>query len=328
MDKTDIVIWTGRDESGLSLSLNEIDGVRAKVPENNESIERHILDSDILITSSAFWTDSFSRALYESERIKWVQLTNAGYDNVLKAGVPDKVLVSTIGAIGAGAVADHALGLLYAILRRIPETIRKEREDGSGFDFISRNTTTLAGKTIAVLGYGNIGKIIAQKLKCLGAEIKLIARRGRYDDEMKMEIVPSKNLNAVIRETDGLIICCPLTEETEKLINKDVLISIKRDYYLVNVSRGGIVDTEAVVEALQNNSLKGVALDVTEPEPLPITHPLRRYGNVVISPHVAWSGEGVKYKNEMEELIVSNVQRYMENKEIENLVHGSYEYSV
>lgn len=320
MGSTTIAVWSGRDDSELCEKLGQLDGAAVIVPEDEKDVENQLINAEVFITSSAIWSEDFSRTLYESKKIRWVQLMNAGYDNVLKAGVPEEVIVSTIGGIGADMVADHAIALLYAILRRIPEAIKREGEEDSGFESIAGNAETLNGKTMAVLGYGNIGKIIARNLTCLGAEVKAVARTGRHDEDLGISIEPVSEIHTVLETTDGLVICCPLSDETEKLIDNEALACTKDDYYIVNVSRGGIVDTESLVNALKNNQLGGAALDVTDPEPLPPDHPLRGFANVVISPHVAWAGGGARFRKDMEDLIIRNVRNYMRNEQITNKV--------
>lgn len=321
MSNKHVLVWTGNDESVLCNRLKDIDGLVVIAPDTVEDVEKVLKNSHIFITSSAVWNVNFNRALSESKITEWIQLTNAGYDNILKEGVPNNLTISNIGSIGAEAVADHAVGLLYAILRRIPEAIRKDRVNDFGFDSISKNTTTLSGKSIILLGCGNIGKMIARKLKCLGVDLILIARNARYEDELSMDVVSVDTLPSVIKQADGLIVSCSLTEETQNLVGSNVFENIKRDFYLVNVSRGAVINTDALVQAIEKKVIKGAALDVTEPEPLSVDHPLRNYNNVLITPHVAWSGNREKYRKYVEDLIFWNVDKYVKNEGIENVVY-------
>jgi phosphoglycerate dehydrogenase-like enzyme len=117
-------------------------------------------------------------------------------------------------------------------------------------------------------------------------------------------------LRSSLPELDALIICAPLTEATEKMMDAGAFVAMKRGGYLVNVSRGAIVDTNALVAALERGVLAGAALDVVDPEPLPPSHPLWSAANVILTPHTAWAGGGESQRRRLQEFLRDNVRRF------------------
>lgn len=212
--------------------------------------------------------------------VRWVQLPSAGIEPWTENALLDteRLYTSAAGAY-ANTVAEHALALMLAGARRLPECARARRwEAGGGRLF--------AGSTVVILGAGGIGRALIQLLEPFGIEVLAVTRSGRQ--------VPGAADSFAADEVEGLwprgdffVVAAPATGATEHLIGAEELATIPEHAWLVNVARGSLVDTDALVEALAAGSIGGAALDVTDPEPLPEGHPLWDEPRALITPHTA-----------------------------------------
>jgi phosphoglycerate dehydrogenase-like enzyme len=240
--------------------------------------------SDHTAAAALVWggkdVDGLARHLHSG--LRWVQLPDAGVERWLAAGVltGDAVFTSARGCYGS-QVAEHALALMLACAQRVPECSRltswpSERPTGR----------TLAGAAVAVVGAGDIGTSLIRMLAPLGAEVVAVTRSGREVPGASASYGVA-DLDPVLRQASFVVLAAPSTAQTRHMIGAEQLRSMREDAYLVNVGRGDLVDTDALVDVLADGGLAGAALDVTDPEPLPDGHPLWSCSEVLISPHVA-----------------------------------------
>ena len=240
-------------------------------------------------------------------------MTTAGCDGVSFHGVPSSVVVTNAGHIHGPLIAEHAVTLLTALIRRLPcfgETQSRHTWDRR----IPLPLTTLEDATVAILGYGGIGREIARRLKSFGATVVAIARAERTDD-FADRIVSSRSFHSVLAEADALVVACSLTAETMGMVNAAAIAAFKPGGVLVNIARGGVIDTTAVVEALHSGRLHGAGLDVTAPEPLPSDHPLWSCPNLIITPHVAAFGSPA-VRRRFIELLGENIARFQNGQDL------------
>ncbi len=211
---------------------------------------------------------------------RWVSLSFAGIERYLDAGVidTDRVWTCTRGVYAEGC-AEHAVALLLACARRLAECARATT-------WIRRPGARLAGERVVVLGTGTMGQAVARMLDAIGAVPVGVSRSGAPAAHFA-EVRTGEALLDELRVARGLVVTVPSTAETKGLVGAEVLDAIGPDGYLVNVSRGDIVDTDALVDALSAGRLGAAGLDVTEPEPLPDGHPLWTLPTALITPHVA-----------------------------------------
>ena len=172
---------------------------------------------------------------------------------------------------------------------------------------------------VAILGFGPIGQAVRDRLVGFEARVTAIARSSRTD-EKGTRIVPYDQLHAVLGQADALVVAVPSKPETRRMIDAAAFAAMRSGSFIVNVSRGAIVDTDALVAALESGRLGGAALDVTDPEPLPPEHPLWAFPNVLITPHTAWTGGGQAVREQVEALIVENTQRYLAGQRLLEVV--------
>jgi phosphoglycerate dehydrogenase-like enzyme len=231
------------------------------------------------------WSDkdveSLARHLHAG--LRWVQLPDVGVERWLAAGMvtSDPVFTSARGCYGP-QVAEHALSLLLAAARRLPECVNLSAwptEDRP----IGRS---LRGAVVVVVGAGDIGTSLIAMLAPLGAEILAVTRSGRQVAGAS-ESYGVHALEEALRRAEHVVLAAPSTPETRGLVGAEQLTAMRRDAWLVNVGRGDLVQTDALVAALKTGRIGGAALDVTDPEPLPDGHPLWALPQVIITPHVA-----------------------------------------
>jgi phosphoglycerate dehydrogenase-like enzyme len=221
----------------------------------------------------------FVRALLR-DSVRWVQLDSAGVEPWFEYGLVDaeRVWTSAAGAYAA-TVAEHVVALLLAAARRLAECARAQTWQALG-------GVRLAGSTIGIVGAGAIGRETARLLAPFGVRILALTRSGKPVRGAKRSFAPA-GLHELLAESDYAVLCAPLTPETRGLIGARELALLGPQGVLVNVSRGGLVDTGALLAAVRSGVIGGACLDVTEPEPLPEGHPLWHEPRVLITPHTA-----------------------------------------
>jgi D-2-hydroxyacid dehydrogenase (NADP+) len=215
--------------------------------------------------------DSFPSALPDS--IRWVQLPSAGVERWLDKVDRERVWTSAAGAYGL-PVAEHVLALMLAGTRRLHECARATT-------WTAPPARPLDGSTVAIVGAGGIGRALIGLLEPLDVEVLAVTRRGRDGT------LPADRLGEVLPRADHVVIAAPATADTRHIIGAAELEAMRDDAWLVNVARGSLVDTDALVDALARGAIGGAALDVTDPEPLPDGHPLWSEPRALITPHIA-----------------------------------------
>jgi phosphoglycerate dehydrogenase-like enzyme len=271
------------------------------------------------------WTDARDpealRHLLEGSHARWVQLPFAGIERFVDAGLitADRTWTCAKG-VYAPATAEHALALMLASARQLHLYARSRRwiEPGPGSP-----ERRLAGATVLVFGAGGIGRELMAMLGPLEPAVIAVNRSGSSVPGAHRS-VPAAQLNDVIGEADWVVITAPLTSETRGLFDAEMLLRMRPDAWLVNVARGGIVDSDALVAALTEGGIAGAALDVTDPEPLPEGHPLWSLDNVLITPHVANTWDMAL--PELRGLVRRNVQRFAAGEPLEGVVDPSTGY--
>jgi D-3-phosphoglycerate dehydrogenase len=210
--------------------------------------------------------------------VRWVQLPAAGVERWLGEMTDGPVYTSATGAF-ALPVAEHALALMLAGARYIHASARAT-------EWIETPARSVEEATVAIVGAGGIGRALIELLTPLHMRVLAVNRRGRPVDGADVTVSVDR-LDDVLPEADYVVLAAPSTAGTRHLIDAGRLERMRRDAWLINVGRGSLVDTDALVAALEAGQLGGAALDVTDPEPLPAGHPLWHHEQVLITPHVA-----------------------------------------
>ncbi|MGH8891678.1 MAG: 2-hydroxyacid dehydrogenase [Acidothermaceae bacterium] len=243
-------------------------------------------------------------------RLKVLQTLTAGYEHALPY-LGDGVLLCNARGVHDASTAELALTLMLASLRRIPEFVRAQERH----EWAPANYPALADKNVLIVGYGSIGEAIEQRLLPFETVVSRIARRPRPAENVR----GVADLPSLLPDADVVVIVTPLTAETRHLVDADFINRMKPGALLVNVARGAVVDTDALVAALATGRIRA-ALDVTDPEPLPADHPLWNAPHLLISPHVG--GNSTAFFPRARRLVRDQVARFIAGQPLVNVVAG------
>jgi D-3-phosphoglycerate dehydrogenase len=266
--------------------LSEWSVVKESKSTLEEELIEEVKDVDILIAISA--NTQITRKIIEAgENLKAIIRYGAGVDKIDIVSATEKgIMVVNIPDYCISEVSDHTIALILSLVRRIPHFVSLVKKG----DWLSTTLTTyrLKDKTLGIIGFGKIGKEVARKMHSFG--LKIIV----YDPFINNDIAEKFNgkkvsLEKLLKESDIVTLHCPLTKETKHLINKETLRIMKKNCYLINTSRGGLVDESALYYALRDGWIACAAMDVLENEPPDQSNPLLEMENVIITPHIAWS---------------------------------------
>jgi phosphoglycerate dehydrogenase-like enzyme len=293
-------------------------GVETATFTDASGLQRELADADALWIWPSFYDAEVAAALgRHAPRLRWVQLPTMGYDTVEQHGVPPGVVVTNAGDAYAPTVAEHALALLLALVRRLPGALARAAH-GAWDQSDGRNIGTLHSATVAVVGFGNIGREVAVRLRGFGARVVAVTRSG-HPDPLADETVSSDRLLEVLARSDAVVLAVPLNAATRHLIDAPALATMPAHAILVNVARGPVVDHAALCDALAAGRIGGAGIDVTEPEPLPPGDPLWTLPNALVTPHVAGYGGDVAPRRILA-VVERNLQRFITGQPLEGTV--------
>ncbi|MFK0008242.1 NAD(P)-dependent oxidoreductase [Paenarthrobacter sp. NPDC090520] len=278
-------------------------------------------DAEVLVV----WQNTAANLSDAAERLgdlKLVQTLAAGPDSVLAAGFAENVAITSGRSLHDGPVAEHALALVLAAVRRLDVLAESQKASAWNRDYNVAQSSpdteqlyTLDGAKVTIWGFGSIAGRLAPLLAALGAKVTGVANSA--GERYGFPVVATSELPEVLKTTDVLVSILPATPETESSLNAEVLNALPRTAVFVNVGRGATVDEDALLTALRNGSLRAAALDVTKVEPLPADSELWSAPNLIITPHVA----GNRPKGSSA-LVLSNLAALKEGRELTNLVAG------
>lgn len=251
-------------------------------------------------------------------KLRWIQSFSTGMDKFLFPAIieRDEVAISNVAGLYAPQGGEHAWGLLLALTRQLPLAVKnKDARQWAGADVVE-----VSGMTMGVIGMGGFGQEIAKRAQ--GYDMTVIAidpvrtEKPSYVHELKP--TSTATLHDLLRRSDIVMMACPLTKETYHLISAPELALMKPSAYLVNVTRGGIIDEPALVDALKAGQIAGAGLDVTEVEPLPADSPLWDAPNLILTPHRA--GASQHRPRKIFEFFMANLDRYLQGQHPVNIV--------
>lgn len=270
------------------------------------ALDASIGETDVLVVGS-FWHDGL---IERAPRLRLVQSVSSGMERYPAASLKARgIKLASARGTNARAVAEHALALTLALLRRLPIAIaaKPDRAWPPPNAEPSARAPEIADCTIVVAGLGEIGDHLAAMLKVLGAYVIGVRRHPASGPGAAHEVCGFEAIGGVVPRADVVVLTCPLTDETRGLIGREALAAMKPDSGLVNLSRGACVDEGALIEALAARRIAAAALDVFAVEPLPPDSPLWSLDNVLITPHRA--GETPRVEDRMAALVLENIAR-------------------
>lgn len=279
--------------------------------ENKVVYEKDFKDVEVLVCYNPFSTLDISLM----EKLKWIQLSSIGIDQIPKDIVLARRIIVTNNKGG------YSIPMGEWIVLKILEMIKNSREfydkQKQKIWKVDTSILELFNKTVGFIGTGTIAQEAAKRLK--GFEVKLIGvntngRKLEYFDEC----YSLNEIKDVVKKCDFVVVSIPLTKETFHLIDKELIENMKDGVYIVNIARGSVINTDALIEAVKKGKVKKAALDVFEEEPLPVQSPLWDMENIIITPHNSWVSE---MRNERRyNIIYENMKRYAEGRELLNIV--------
>ena len=276
-----------------------------------------------------------------AQRLKWIQFASAGIDQWVDHAIfsNQEIQFTTLSGAAVSQMAEHAVMMMLALGHKIQGLMVSQKKSEWPKDRLERfQPVELRGGTVGILGYGSIGRQIASLLQPFGAYILATKRDGKSTDDkgyvvegmgdptgdLVHRIYPGEAIRSMLKLSDFIVVCLPLTHQTHNLLNASVITSIKPGAYLINISRGKIVDLPSVIKALQDGKLAGAALDVFPEEPLPADNPLWGMQNVIISPHI--SDNSKNYEAQACKLFSENLHRFLGGLPLYNLFNPETGY--
>jgi phosphoglycerate dehydrogenase-like enzyme len=259
--------------------------------------EPHIADAEILYA----W--NFPRRLLpRAAKLRWAQSMGAGVERLTLPELPRRVTVTRVAGIFGPWMAEYVLGWCLWHTQRT-ELFRAQQRERR---WRQVDPLRLHGATLCVVGLGDIGLTIARAARGFGMRVVGVSRSGRKVAEAE-RVCKARDLGKAIADADYVALTVPLTEATRGLIGAAELAALRPSAWLINISRGPVVDEAALLDALRGNRLGGAVLDVFDEEPLPQGHPLWKFGNVVLTPHIS----GPSTPAEIAPIFNDNLRRYL-----------------
>ncbi|NQD87062.1 phosphoglycerate dehydrogenase [Paenarthrobacter sp. CM16] len=309
------------DTIKLDLSQLSAAGENVVVYAVDEPIPAEHRDAEVLVA----WRntrENLADAAKELRALKLVQTLAAGPDSVLAAGFAENVAITSGRSLHDGPVAEHALALILAAVRRMDQLMESQQAATWNEPYNATQSApdteqlyTLDDANVTIWGFGSIAGRLAPLLAALGANVTGVA--SSKGERYGFPVVADEEFQEVLRGTDILVSILPATPETANALNRDILQALPDTAIFVNVGRGATVDEDALLAALEDGSLRVAALDVTKKEPLPADSALWGAPNLIITPHVA----GNRPKGAAK-LVLANVTALKDGKPLTNQVAG------
>jgi phosphoglycerate dehydrogenase-like enzyme len=277
-----------------------------------DGIEKELADAAILFTQS-LRPEQFRTA----PRLRWIHSPAAAVHQFLFPElVNSDVVLTNAREVHGPVVAEHVLGMIFALAKRIPQDVRFQLKHVWGQGILWEEHAApaeLAGATLGLIGLGSIGRNVATRAAALGMHVICVREHaGSEKPEGVEEVLPPSRLHELLARADYVVLALPVTDDTRGMIGHEQLSQMKREAYLINVGRGPLIQEDALIEALREHKIAGAALDVFDQEPLPSDSPFWDLENVLITPHTA--GMTTKLWERHYKLFSENLRRFLQGE--------------
>jgi phosphoglycerate dehydrogenase-like enzyme len=314
--------------------LNQLRGVSPRLKITAiKATKAEEVPSEVWGRAEILYTDNVLPTKEQAPKLRWVQFHWAGIDHVKDHPLlqDPQVNVTTLSGASASKLAEYSVMMLLALGHRLPEMLNYQRKAEWPRDRFERfSPLELRDATVGIVGYGSIGRQIANLLYSFGVKVLATKRNPMHPEDtgympegqgdaagdLVYRLYPSEAIKSMVKECDFVIVTVHLTPENRKLIGAEELASMKPKAFLIDISRGGVVDSSALHAALRDKKIAGAALDVHSEEPLPADSPFWKLSNVIITPHI--SGSSPHYHARAVDLFIENLHRYLAEKPIYN----------
>jgi phosphoglycerate dehydrogenase-like enzyme len=310
-------------EPQIDLLKKSLTGVKIVVGNTPEAFEQAAANASVLLN----WSGShglFQKVFGMCTNLRWVHLRSAGLDKALSPELCESSVPLTNGSgVFSAALAEFVLGAILYFAKDFRRMIRNQMAQvWEGFDVMP-----VAGQTVGIIGYGDIGRATAARVRPLGVKVFALKRHvpqvPAADPLVEKTFGPGQRAE-MLSLCDYVVVATPLTSETRGMIGAPEFLAMKSTAVVVNVGRGPIIDEKALISALSKGGIKGAALDVFDEEPLPQDHPFYKLENVLLSPHCAdhtpdWLDNAMKF-------FIEQFERYRKGEALFNLVDKKLGY--
>ncbi|MCS7228471.1 MAG: D-2-hydroxyacid dehydrogenase [Candidatus Kryptonium sp.] len=313
------VIITHRIRSSLVEKIISQIGDKADIVFDPEKKEIDNVIESVEIIFGDFKREHFIKA----KNLRWVHLGYAGVDMILYPEVVNSDVILTCSkGIHQFHMTEFLFGMILTLTRKF-DKIYENQKLKKWDKQIAKDFESLYGKTMGILGLGNIGRQIAKVAKAFGMYV-IGLKRTKAEVENVDEVITKDEIDRLLENSDFIVVALPLTEETYHLIGEREFEMMRKKPYFFNIGRGAVVDEKALINALRSGRIRGAGLDVFEEEPLSSDSPLWEMGNVLITPHI--SGLFPNYWEEPVNLFIENFRRYVNGREMLNVVDKKVGY--
>ena len=295
-------------KDGSTLVFAELRGDESK----KEELDALLAETDVI-----YGFVPPKNVLSRAPRLKWMQATSAGVDRHQDTEIwRSKVILTGVSGIHATPIGEFVLGFMLMFAKGMPKSFQMKQTR----EWQRYVPYTLRNKTVGIVGLGHIGREVARLAKAFG--MKVIATRRSAKQAGKARnvdlLLPQNRMKEILAKSDYIVISVPLTPETRHIIGEAELKAMKPTAYIINIGRGGLIDQEALIRALDAKQIAGAGLDVVTPEPLPKDSRLWDFENVILTPHI--SGGMEDYMERATELFCENLKRYLDGKRLLNVI--------
>jgi phosphoglycerate dehydrogenase-like enzyme len=293
-EKIRMQYYKGLREAFPEISIDLVD--------HHSKVDPYIGSADILLTFGAHMAD---HVLEKGKKLRWIQALGTGVDGIVdRTPFRKGVLVTNMHGLHGDSVPEAAIMLMLALARDLPRALRQR----NARKWERYPSQLLKGKTVGVFGVGAIARSLVPKCKSFGMRVVGITSSVRSVEGFD-RMVHRDDLESAVRDLDFLVLLTPYTPETHGIVGERVLAAMRPSAFLLNLARGGIVDEEALLNALREKRLAGAALDVFATEPLPEDHPFWSMDNVIVTPHLG--GFHDQYAEEALPTVVENFRKFL-----------------
>ena len=249
-----------------------------------DALTHEIADADILVGFS-LRGEQFAKA----KKLRWIHSTAAAVHQLMSPELKaSNVVLTNASSVHAPVVAEHVIAVMFALAKRLPAAMRfQQQSKWAQTEIYKQHPQELAGSALLLIGLGRIGREVLTRAKALGVRVVALRQHPERGSEGADAVFGPKDLRSALGEADFVVLAAPLTSATEHVINPDALAVMKPTAFLINVSRGPLIDDTALIAALRNRQIAGAALDVFTEEPLPADSPYWSLENCLITPHTA-----------------------------------------
>lgn len=278
----------------------------------DEIVER-AKDADVVLVNKVVLNDAI---LSHLPKLKYIGVCATGYNNIDTISTKKhSITVTNVKAYGPASVAQHTFALLLALVNRIEthsqSVFQGEWSASADFAYWKTPLVELAGKTIGLIGLGDIGSQVAGIALAFGMKVIAYRKNPGQTDNPNIRMV---TLDELFKESDVISLHCPLTDETKNIINKDSLSTMKPTSYLLNTGRGPLINEEDLAKALTDKTIAGAGLDVLSAEPPVPSNPLLSAPNCVITPHIAWAS--FESRGRLLQMVADNLSSFSQGNAI------------